>query len=418
MEIGGSQLNAIEIGAAVRDLGHEVSVISEPGALLGRVEELGLPHIPLPDRRRRPSLVVAQHIRRLIRTHSLDIVHGYEWPPALEAVAATFGLVNTAPVCTVMSMAVAPFLPGSLPLVVGTEAIRQQTQALRSGPVQLLEPPVDVVANAPGIATDAFRARFGLERTLPGTGEPIIDIGVVCRLVPELKLEGVLAAVEAVGSLAAHRPVRLVVVGDGTVRDEVQRRAAEVNARVGRAAVVLTGELSDPRPAYAAFDIALGMGGSALRALAFGRPLVVQGEGAFWQLLTPESVDTFLHQGWYGMGDRVGGAERLTGILLPLLDDAATRDSLGSYGRRLAVERFSLQAAARVQESVYRQALGDRGPVRPGALVESGRSLGGLVAHQARRRYQRLRGTVARDDFNAANLAQAAMGPESASAGN
>jgi glycosyltransferase involved in cell wall biosynthesis len=414
MEVGGSQLNAIELAAAVRDLGHEVSVISEEGPLLERVAELGLPHFPLPHVRRRPSPRVVRHLRDLVRSEQIDIVHGYEWPPGMEASAAALYRVEAAAVCTVMSMAVAPFLPSSLPLVVGTQAIRERTQGNRVGPVHLIEPPVDTVANAPDASTADFRARFGLaERTVASTGEPIIDIAVVCRLVPELKLEGLLTAIDVVGMLAQHRPVRLVVVGDGTARDQVEQRAAVANARAGRPVIVLTGELADPRPAYAAADIALGMGGSALRALAFGLPLVVQGERAFWQLLTPESVDTFLHQGWYGVGDGVGGAERLTRHLLPLLDDVALRQSLGHYGRRLVVERFSLHAAARRQEDIYRQAMTDRRPRGLSTVPEISRSLGGLVAHEGRRRYQRLRGTAVRDDFNAAALATTATRRES-----
>jgi len=36
--LGGSQLNAIELGAAVRDLGHEVVVLGEPGVLVERID--------------------------------------------------------------------------------------------------------------------------------------------------------------------------------------------------------------------------------------------------------------------------------------------------------------------------------------------------------------------------------------------
>ena len=68
-----------------------------------------------------------------------------------------------------------------------------------------------------------------------------------------------------------------------------------------RRVVVLTGQLADPRPAYSAADVILGMGSSALRGMAFGKPLVVQGERGFWELLTPDSASVFLRDGWYGV---------------------------------------------------------------------------------------------------------------------
>ena len=103
---------------------------------------------------------------------------------------------------------------------------------------------------------------------------------------------------------------------------------------------MLTGALIDPRPAYAAADVMLGMGGSALRGLAFGKPLVVQGEEGFWQLLTPGSAPTFLDQGWYGLAD---DADRLAAILAELLDSPGLRLTLGTFGRRLVVEGIAAE---------------------------------------------------------------------------
>jgi len=393
MEVGGSQLNAIELAGAVRDLGHRVTVVSEDGPLVERVRTMGLPHVAIPRGRRRPSASVARTLRRLVRAEAFDIVHGHEWPPGLEAAAAVAG-TPAAAVCTVMSMAVAPFIPRSMSLVVGTAALREHSAARRPGPVHLIEPPVDVEANAPGHPTADFRAGFGL-------GDGFVTLATVCRLVPELKLEGILTAIDVVGALASELPLRLVVVGDGSARGRVEERAAKANAQAGRQAVVLTGELLDPRPAYAAADVVLGMGGSALRALAFGRPLVVQGEKGFWELLTPQSKALFLRQGWYGVGDGTGGFERLSAIVRGLVADPAGRERLGAFGRELAVDRFSLQHAATVQEAIYREARELRVSATDGV-----RTALGLGAYKVRRKYERIRGTRATDDFNAVTLAQ------------
>jgi glycosyltransferase involved in cell wall biosynthesis len=388
MEIGGSQLNAIELAAAVRDLGHQVTVVSEPGPLVDRVRDLGLDRLPLDAGRRRPSPATVRLLRRLIAEHGFDIVHGYEWPPGIEAFFAT-----PAAVCTIMSMAVAPFLPESLPLVVGTAELRDGAAARRSGPVYLIEPPVDVVANAPDHPAAEFRARFGLD-------DDSIDVVVVCRLVAELKLEGLLTAIKVIGRLGTELPLRLIIVGDGPAAAEVAARAAEVNTSLGRRAVVLTGLLDDPRPAYAAASIALGMGGSALRALAFGRPLIVQGERGFFELLTPATCGLFLRQGWYGLGPMVSndsdGSIRLAGILRELVASSSRRETLGAFGRTLVVERFGLDRAARTQLEVYTDALAHRG-----SAGEAARTAARVAAYKFRRRYERFRNTAARDDFNA-----------------
>ena len=85
-----------------------------------------------------------------------------------------------------------------------------------------------------------------------------------------MKGEGLHRTIDAVRTLGRDLPLRFVIVGDGTARIELERRANEVNTELGRSAVVLTGPLLDPRPAYASADIVVGMGGSALRGMAFG----------------------------------------------------------------------------------------------------------------------------------------------------
>jgi glycosyltransferase involved in cell wall biosynthesis len=233
---------------------------------------------------------------------------------------------------------------------------------------------------------------------------------MVCRLVPELKRESLLSACTAIGELAAAgTPVQLVIVGDGPVRDELAAHAAAVNAHAGRTLIVLTGELTDPRPAYDAADMVLGMGGSALRAMAFGKPLVVVGERGFSELLTPESGPTFLRDGWYGLGG--SGAAGIRQAIGHLTDDPALRVKLGDYGRELVLTRFSLRAAAETQEEEYRQAIADRVP-RWDIAGDATRSFAGLFRYKVRRKIDRWRGTAAVDDANAQPLRSAQVHTE------
>jgi len=191
-------------------------------------------------------------------------------------------------------------------------------------------------------------------------------------------------------------------VGDGPSRPEVAAAAERANAAAGRRAVILTGELRDPRPAYAAADVSLGMGGSALRAMAFGRPLVVQGERGFWELLTPDTVKRFLWTGWYGAGDGPEhGPARLEAILQELLADPGRRAELGAYARGLVEGRFSLQAAAARQAEVYERALAEAPRRLRDWIAVGGSSVGKLVGYRVESRVDQVRGRFADDDFNA-----------------
>jgi glycosyltransferase involved in cell wall biosynthesis len=398
LNLGGSQLNAIELAAEISALGHECVVYGRPGALGARIAELGLEFIESPDPGRRPSARIVEDLRRLVRARGIDVVHGYEWPPGLEAGLVALREDGVAGVCTVMSMAVAPFLPTWLPLVVGTRQIAANERARGRTAVHLLEPPVDLEHNripAEGELA-AFRERWQLDgRAL------VVCVG---RLVSELKSEGVLTAIRVAGELAASSPFQLLLVGDGSARPAVEAAAQAVNDRVGSNTVVLTGELNDPRPAYAVADVSLGMGGSALRALAFAKPLVVQGERGFFETLAPDSVEQFRWQGWYGVGaSAADGPARLAGQLVPLLADPDRRAELGRYGREL-VEEYSLARAARHQVEIYTSALeaNGRGLRAVPEVIRAGAS---FTAYYLSKRVARLLGRSRTDDFNARPVA-------------
>ena len=402
-EIGGSQSNAVDLARAVRDLGHDVLVSCEPGPLVERIERADLEHLELPMHRRRPSPQVAAMIDKWVAERGIDVVHGYEWPPVFDALL-TRRRRRTAVLGTVMSMSVVPFLPRTVPLLVGTAQIRDATLAAGHHRVELLEPPVDTEGDHPDRDPGDFREQHGLS-------PDVTLIAMVCRLVPDLKLEGLLAACDAVGELAAAgHMIALVIAGDGRCRRDVQERADRANATAGRRVVVLTGQLDDPRPAYASADIIIGQGGSALRGMAFGKPLVVVGEQGFSELLTPESEPRFLREGWYGLGpgSRGAGVPALRDALGYLLAHPDRRRELGEFARALVVRRFGLAEAARVVEREYLLAMDPAAST--GDLLRAGT---GLLAHKVRRRVQRLRGTMPTDDANARPVG-AAVPPASA----
>jgi len=398
LAIGGSQLNAIELAAAVQRLGHEVLVFGRPGPLNQRIEELGLEFVPSPEPHRRPTPSVVTALVRLARERKIDIIHGYEWPPALEGLMAARRSPGTAAVATVMSMAVAPFIPKSMPILVGTQEILTAEQEFGRTLAALLEPPVDLDANNPSldVAEQEFRAVWGLE---PGA----YTVVLVSRLAKELKLEGILAAIDCMGLLSQELRIQLVIAGDGPTRRLVENRARTVNEASGRRVVVLTGELEDPRAAYAVADVALGMGGSALRALAFAKPLIVQGEQGFWELLTPDSLPLFLEQGWYGVGPgSQGGADRLAQLLRGLLPDESRRESLGSFGLSTVRERFSLTRGALVLEDFYSQAIEAAGE---GTVIREAEALARFVGHVLATKLRRVLGPAPADDFNSRPVA-------------
>jgi glycosyltransferase involved in cell wall biosynthesis len=373
MEPGGSQLNALELAGETRRAGHEVVVVAPPGELNLVAAQQGLEVVPSSSEGRWPVRRSIRVLLQLVRTRSIDVVHGYEWGPSVELALGPYALLGTPMLTTVMSMDVPDLIPVRSELVVGTAELAAQQARLRT--THLVEPWVDTEANRPG-STDPVATRRRLR-----LGADDLVVAVVCRMTTALaKAAGVLAAMMMVHDLNRTHVLpraRLLVVGDGEELPAVGARAAECNADAGFEEIVVTGVLLDPRPAYDCADVVLGMGGSALRALAFGKPLIVQGDNGYWRRFDGASAKTFEHGGFYGHGEAAttrASAGRLRKELDQILAlDPSTRAELGRFGRRYVEAGYSLTAAGATHESIYRN-LVEHPPTAGDRLQTAGRT--------------------------------------------
>jgi glycosyltransferase involved in cell wall biosynthesis len=348
LNIGGSQINAIDLAAGVAQAGHQVIVYGVPGPLESYIRERGLRFIPARTLRYRPAPSRIAQLARLASRERVDLIHAYEWPPCLDAYYGA-GLILGIPVLsTVLGMTLMPFVPLTVPLIMGTEDLGAQARAVQRGAVWVLEPPIDTDQDHPDIDGSQFRAAHRV-------GDHDLLIVTVSRLAIDLKLDALVRAIDAADLLAGRYPIRLVVVGGGPAAAALAERGRQVNERWGREVVLLPGPQMDPRPAYAAADVVVGMGSSALRAMAMAKPIIVQGEAAFSLPFEPETLKIFLRQGFYGLADREAGATRLATQLDAMLADPARRKRLGDFGREVVVNRFSLRRAVDVQLAIYEE---------------------------------------------------------------
>jgi glycosyltransferase involved in cell wall biosynthesis len=255
-------------------------------------------------------------------------------------------------------------LPKSLPTTFGTPELVQRAKATGRSQVELLLPPVDVYRDAPGtVDAKAFRREYGIS-------DEEIAIVTIGRLDINMKSESIYRTISAVRDLGRRIPLRYVVVGDGTARTEFQRRVHDANAELGREVVTWTGALLDPRPAYAAADIVIGMGGSALRAMAFEKPVIIAGEQGFSALFTPEAAKVFYYRGMYGSGDARtdSGSAVLASQIRELAENAEQRAQLGQFGRDFVVRDFSLEVVSTQLAAFCRQAVAQRPAIAVSAI--------------------------------------------------
>jgi glycosyltransferase involved in cell wall biosynthesis len=278
-------------------------------------------------------------LRQLVSVERPDLIHAWDWWQSLDAFYGVHLTEGTPLLVSHMMMDLTRLLPRHVPTTYGTRWLRDAAQLEGREPVALLMPPTDVQSNSPdAIDPAALRQEMGIEPT-------DITVVTVSRLHTALKAESLLATVAAIGRIGRNFPVRFIIVGDGDLRSTLEAEARRVNECLGRTAVTLIGEMLDPRPAYAAADIVVAMGGSALRGMAFAKPVIVVGEKGFAELMSPETAAYFDQNGLYGRG--VGDlASRLADVLCRLCEQPDQFPSVGAFSRQFVTRHYSLESVA------------------------------------------------------------------------
>jgi glycosyltransferase involved in cell wall biosynthesis len=293
---------------------------------------------------------------RALRAARIDVVHGYQWRPALIGTLAA-------------RLAGVPLLLASKRSLTGSDRSAERAwrriarhvdtvlvnaDALRVEGEQsgmrcrwtLLQNGIDVDAFGTDAPSGAAKVALGLERDRP-------VVGTIGRL-EWRKGQDVLIA--AAACLRDRRPApQLLVVGDGPTAADLRHQAQAL----GVAGLVrFTGTLEDVRPALAAMDVfALpsreeGMSNALMEAMAAGRPIVATDVGGNGEVLD---------RGRLGLLVPSDDPVALADAIARLLDDAPGAAARAERAREFVTARWDARAMVAELEAFYDRRLAAHG---------------------------------------------------------
>lgn len=359
---GGAENQLMSLVRLQRAAGHalRVAYLREEGEWRGEMEELG---VEVRDLKMRTYRVpqAAWRLRREIVDFKPDLVNAHLQPAELCARLALLGIpAATLPlVITKHNQKVFARLPGA--------AYVARWTAERAGAVIAVSESVKALSDRIGCTSAAGRAvtihnaidltpydgRFH-ERSREirrewGVGEHEVVIGTAGRLLPVKAIHVLLRAFGTFLKKEA-RHARLVVVGRGPLREELERLALslEIEDRV-----LFAGFREDMPAVMGAFDIfaltsdSEGFPISLLEAMAAGRPVVATRVGGVPELVIDGTTGKLTPP-----GDAGAVAEALA-----FFADPSDRKAFGAAGRRRVQEGFSLDHMLEETMAVYRDCL-------------------------------------------------------------
>jgi glycosyltransferase involved in cell wall biosynthesis len=362
MVVGGAQENTLATVVGLRARGHDVILVTGPsggpeGSLVPRARELGVVPVVIPElvrevSPRRDCLALAR-LYRLIRAGDFDVVHTHTSKAGVlgriaarmagvPAVVHTphghvfdgyFGRAATT-AFSAIERACAGFTDAMIAI---SEPCRSDHLRLRIGR------PERFVTIPSGIPAPGRRERRRARRLLGLTDGEVV-VGCVGRLAPVKGQDVLLSAFARI--LREHPASRLVLVGDGAARPELETLASRLGAAHAVGFLGLRADADRLLPGfdlYAQPSLNEGMGRALAKAMAVGLPVVATNAPGPSELLA----------GGGGVLVPAGDESALAASLGRLIGDARLRRSLGRAARRRARSFWSEDDMVEAIEELY-----------------------------------------------------------------
>jgi glycosyltransferase involved in cell wall biosynthesis len=359
LDVGGLERNVVNQVREADRLGQAADVVclERPGALAARVEELGgrvscfdkppglkvglIARLAVAFRRSRPDVVHTHQVATLFYAATAARLAGVPLIVHTEHGKHYAGRPNNARLGRLGARHVARFY--CLSRDMADEALAARVVPARK--LRTIDNGIDLDRFRDPGDPHALRARLGIPADAP-------VIGTAGRLA-EIKRQDIL--IRGFARLREHVPTaRLVIVGDGPLRDDLAGLAATLG--VGDA-VHLVGYTADPQHYHHMFDVfamtsrSEGTPQALIEAGVAGRPavatrvggvpeMVIDGENGF--LIDPDDPDA--------LADR----------LRRLVDDPGLRRRLGEAARSRAEARYDVRRMAEAYHRDYLELLGAR----------------------------------------------------------
>jgi glycosyltransferase involved in cell wall biosynthesis len=346
MEYGGAERVVVDLASGQARRGLEIAIVAPPGMLDRAWHALGIDRLPTPRAMRNPvDLSRAERsIRAALREWTPDVVHAHNVKAtALTLTGARMPGART-PVLTTLHGVARHQMWATAGILRFADLVAAVSEEVRGAVVSrgLQAERVEVVHNGVSAITaldDATHARY--DRELRIRGSVVVTVG---RLVPEKAHDRFLDAASIV--LHSNPDTTFLIVGDGPLRRDLERRATELGID---SAVRFTGLREDARLLIERADLFVlssnreGHSVAALEALAAGTPVVSTEVGGMRELLGT------------GAGRIVSSweAQDLAAAITAVLRDEALRHKMGEEGCRLVAERFSTQAMEDRYAEIY-----------------------------------------------------------------
>ena len=389
MNIGGAETHILELCRELRRMNHQVTLASFGGVYAEEAAQCGVVNVQLPLHTKKPGAVLEAYrgLEKLIRAGNFDLVHAHARIPAfitgllwdrmkLED-GRKFRFVTTAH----LNFSVNPLWRkisrwGERVMCV-SEDIGDYLVSEYGFPgdrIHYTINGVDCVKFSPDVSPAPVLKQWGLDpsrRRIVYMSRLDAD-----RADPAYRLLGIAPQIAE-----KYPDTDLIIVGGGTELEAIQKKAGEVNKKLGRNTVIVTGAVSNTNEYCAAADVFVGVSRSLLEAMAAEKPVIAAGNQGSLGIFDETKIADGVNTNFCCRGFAQATEDDLMRDLSSLLDRTPEeRREMGRFNRAFIEENYTAARMARDYTAMYEQLLASPVPFRgnPDVVVSGYYGFGNL----------------------------------------
>ena len=364
LDIGGAETHVVELSKELTRLGFRVVVASNGGVYEKELALNKIKHYKVPmNKRSLPRMLKSYFLlKKIIRKEKIDIVHAHARIPGFLC-----GLLKKKMRFTFVSTAHWVFdTHGGLKYLTNwgqkTVAVSDDIKKYLIDNYGVKDENIFVTIN--GIDTEKFSPNQDCSDIIKefGLSENENRLVYVSRMDEDRAYAAKLIINIAQKLDKAIPNLRIIITGGGNVFDELKSLSDEVNRKIGRKCIIMTGARTDINKIVSSGKVFVGVSRAALEAMAAEKPVILAGHEGYIGLFNKESFERAVDNNFCCRGCEMSTEESLYRDIVYTFNDIDDdeRKRLGEYGREVIFKYYSVNKMANDCIDAYKAALAEK----------------------------------------------------------
>jgi glycosyltransferase involved in cell wall biosynthesis len=360
LDIGGAETHIVELAKGLKKEGFHVSVASNGGVFVKDLESSGIKHYTVPLHNKKPNNVFKAYkmLKQIILEDKIDLVHAHARIPGF--------------ICNMlhkkMNFVFVTTAHGTWKTTGGLKYITrwgQKTIAVSEDVKKYLldnytidESNIKVTIN--GIDTDKFSPAVDCSSLIQEYKLPEESFKIVYVSRIDKDREDILRSIMDVLSKLIYdvEDMNFFIVGGGNILNSIKETANNLNIKLGRNAIIVTGPRTDINSFNAIADLFIGFGRSSLEGMASGNPVIIAGNQGYIGLLDSSNLDIAIKTNFSGRGQGMPEVDNFYEDILKVINmPIEERAALGSFCRNTILQHYSVKRMVADNLEIYMQLL-------------------------------------------------------------